>query len=242
MPDRRKHRGPHPDDAQDFAPERWPALRTAVADLAWLLDRGYSQVAALKLVGDRFELTKRQRTAVVRSSCTTASREARADRRVDGPALAGAQCWLDGYNVLITVEAALAGGVLLRGRDGALRDLASLHGTFRQVEETLPALQLIGSHLAAQGAGPVTWWLDRPVSNSGRLRRVMTELSEAEGWNWTVELVNDPDAVIGTTEGDPKRVSATSDSVVLDRCGRWYDLPAAVVDVAIPDAAPIELG
>ena len=51
-------------------------------------------------------------------------------------------------NQLITIEAALSGGLIFRGRDGCFRDLASIHGTYRKVEETLPALNLIGSFLA----------------------------------------------------------------------------------------------
>jgi uncharacterized protein YyaL (SSP411 family) len=54
MPDRRRHRGPHPKDPELFAPRHWPTLRRAVADLSWLLGRGYSEKAALKLVGDRY--------------------------------------------------------------------------------------------------------------------------------------------------------------------------------------------
>ena len=46
-------------------------------------------------------------------------------------------------NVLITLESALGGGVLLRCRDGCLRDMASLHGTYRIVDETDPALDAL---------------------------------------------------------------------------------------------------
>src|SRR5688500_10446127 len=53
MPDHRSHRGPHPEDAGLFAPAVHPTLRSAVADLSWLLTRGYADPSALKLVGDR---------------------------------------------------------------------------------------------------------------------------------------------------------------------------------------------
>ena len=48
----------------------------------------------------------------------------------------------------ITVEAALSDGFLFMGRDGCLRDLAGIHGTYRRVEETLPAVEQIGRFLA----------------------------------------------------------------------------------------------
>ena len=70
MPDSREHRGPDPRDPAAFAPEEWPRLRQAVVDLSWLLTRGYAPVSSLKLVGDRYELTERQRTAVRREGQT----------------------------------------------------------------------------------------------------------------------------------------------------------------------------
>ena len=57
MPDRRKHRGPHPEDGPLFAPANWPDLRCAVSHLSWLLTRAYAWESALKLVGDHFRLT-----------------------------------------------------------------------------------------------------------------------------------------------------------------------------------------
>ena len=85
--------------------------------------------------------------------------------------LAGRRVDLDGFNVLTTVEAALSGGVVIVGRDGCYRDMASMHGSYRKVTETRPALMLIGEVLAELGTGECQWYLDQPVSNSGRLKR-----------------------------------------------------------------------
>ncbi|MDO8540631.1 MAG: DUF434 domain-containing protein [Opitutaceae bacterium] len=129
MPDTRTHRGPHPEDAKLFAPAAVPALRGGYADLCWLLDRGYAMTSALELVGNRFSLRQRQRLALARCACSEEQRRRRAAHELPAGALAGAELWLDGYNLLISLEAALGGGVLLLGRDGCVRDLASLHGT-----------------------------------------------------------------------------------------------------------------
>ena len=72
MPDRRKHRGPHPEDARLFGAKALPLLRAAAADFCWLLGRGYPHDSALKLVGDRYALVARQRTAVSRCCCSEA--------------------------------------------------------------------------------------------------------------------------------------------------------------------------
>lgn len=70
MPETRKHRGPHPNDPKLFAAAHVPRLCQAVADLSWLLGRGYAINSALKLTGDRYNLTDRQRLAVRRSACS----------------------------------------------------------------------------------------------------------------------------------------------------------------------------
>src|SRR5690606_7980025 len=150
--DRRRHRGPNPQDAELFAPERLPVLRSAVADLSRLLSRGYPSGAALKLVGDRHALRERQRLAVRRAACSDAARADRARRRVCAEDLAGRPVDVDGFNVLTTVEAALAGGVVLGCRDGCYRDMASMHGSWRKVEETLPAVTAVMDRLRAAGA------------------------------------------------------------------------------------------
>ena len=186
MPDTRRHRGPHPEDKRLFAREHWPLLRSAVADLNWLLTRGYAEPSALKLVGDRHWLDRRQRIAVMRCACSDQALESRRSRELDLRDLAGRRLLLDGYNVLTTVEAALAGGVILVGRDGCYRDMASVHGTYRKVDETLPALEHIGRLLDQSAVANCLWYLDSPVSNSGRLKTVMLEFALEREWPWQV--------------------------------------------------------
>ena len=181
MPDKRTHRGPHPDDRKLFAPEVITGLRTALADYSLLLTKGYAEKSALKLVGDKFTLTERQRLAVMRSACSDQQVESRNRHRIPIEELAGRGIAVDGYNVLITIEAAMSGGVIFRGRDGCLRDLASIHGTYRKVTETIPAVELIGRFLKEVHAGRVLWLLDRPVSNSGRLKTLIGELAQKNG-------------------------------------------------------------
>lgn len=239
MTDRRRHRGPHPTDGAIFSDAALPTLQAATADLCWLLSRGYPRKAALQLVGNRFDLVERQRIAISRSACSDDERARRAARLVAPTAID--ELWIDGFNVLTTVEAALAGGVLLLGRDGALRDMASMHGTYRTVDETRPALLLIGEWLASQGIGKCRWLLDAPVSNSGRLRGLIEELARERGWDWRCELVPDPDPLLV----DSPVCIATADSAILDAAkAPWLDLSRAVVlQIAQDERGPlVDLG
>jgi hypothetical protein len=237
MPDKRIHRGPHPADEKLFDAKAIGDLRFAIADLSLLLTKGYAQKSALKLVGDRFSLRERQRLAVMRGACSDQQLASRNERRVAAENLAGRSIALDGYNVLITIEAAMSGGMIFMGRDGCYRDLASIHGTYRKVTETIPAVQLIGEFLREIGVGEALWLLDSPVSNSGRLKTLMRELAEKGGWNWQIELVLSPDAELKKTD----LVVATSDSVVLDECKSWVNLATEIVQRKVTSAKIIDL-
>jgi hypothetical protein len=226
VPDRRRHRGPHPDDHDIFGDGRLPVLRRATGELAWLMGRGYGTRAALRLVGDRYQLTSRQRFAVQRCACSDAERSLRHSHLIDPGSLAGATVWIDGFNVLTTVEAALAGGPLLLARDGALRDVASMRGSYRIVEETLPALHAIAAVLGARRAARVRWLFDAPVSNSGRLAEIVRALEHAPEQEWMVDVVDDPDPILITAR---EEVVASADSRVLDGAPRCWHLAREVV-------------
>jgi hypothetical protein len=236
MPDRRTHRGPHPEDGELFAESNWPRLRSAVSDCSWLLTRGYAEPSSIKVVGDRYELNARQRIAVARSACTDIALEHRLARQVPASAIAGQPLWLDAFNVLTTVEVALGGGVILAARDGTYRDIAGVHGTYRNVEETRPAIDLVGQTLHALAPAECVWLLDSPVGNSGRLAAILREIAAGHGWPWTVELVQNPDPVLIATES----IVATADSVILDRCRGWFNLARQTI-ARVPTARVIPM-
>ena len=237
MPDKRTHRGPHPADEKLFAAGAISNLQSAIVDFSLLLTRGYAKKGALKLVGDRFSLTQRQRLAIMRSACSDEQLASRNRRCIVPENLAGQSIAIDGYNVLITVEAAMSGGVIFKGRDGCFRDLASVHGTYRKVTETIPAVELIGDFLGEVGAGKALWLLDSPVSNSGRLKTLIGELARENNWNWEIELLLSPDAELKKTD----LIVASSDSVVLDACQRWINLATKIITQKLPSATVIDL-
>ena len=238
MPAKQSHRGKHPEDEALFS-ERWlPVLRRAVSDMSWLLSRGYARAAALKLVGDHFQLATRQRTAVDRCACPEGALAARSARELAAEAMRSADVYVDGYNLLITVECALSGGILLKGRDGCIRDMASLHGSYRRVEETQPAVELIGAVLARLAPARVIWMLDAPVSNSARLKTLIGAHSRALGWPWECRLLPNPDTALAESSG----IVVSADSWVLDHSGRWHNLAGTILEELHLPVPVIDLG
>ncbi len=229
-------RGPHQADAALFAEGLVPTLREAVFDLSWLLGRGYVDPSAIKLVGDRYRLRQRQRTAVSRSAASEAQRDHRLALRRRPSSLAGATLAIDAFNVLIGMETALAGGVLLRGVDGTLRDLSSVHGSYRRVEVTEAALDALVATVAAWGPQSVVWFVDRPVSNSGRLAGWIRDRAP-EGIAWEVELPHDADRCVI----DADAVACSADARVLELAPAWADLVSATVAKRAPEAWIVDL-
>ena len=215
-----------------FAERTRGVLAEAVADFSWLASRGYSALAALKLVGDRYQLAARQRDAVLRVSCSEAARQSRLARRVNAAALAGQDVAIDGFNGIISLEVALSGGLGLIGRDGARRDLASVHGTYRRVNETPLAIQLLVEQLMGCEPARVVWYLDRPVSNSGKLAALLREQITRAAASWAVELVDDVDRRVSQRGV----LAVSADSGVLSAAERWFDLAGQVVRQKVPDA------
>jgi hypothetical protein len=236
-PDRRRHRGAHPEDARLFADEVVPALRVATAELSWLLSRGYQPKSALKLVGDRHSLRERQRLAVSRAACSDEGRDGRSASCVGARGVAGEELVVDGFNLVITLEAALSGGVLILCRDGCVRDLSSVHGSYRAVEETERAVLLAGEALEHLRPASVLWLFDSPVSNSGRLAERVRRAAAERGWPWAAEVVFNPDRNIINSG----RVAVTSDSNVLDGVARWLNLNRLVVRQHVPQPWLLDL-
>ena len=237
MSKRPLHRGVAPEDGELYDPRHLPALRAAQSDLCWLLDHGYATTSAAELVGNRHQLTSRQRMAVIRCACSAELLQRRRAHQLEPAQVRGEELWLDGFNILLAIEVALSGGVVLLGRDGCYRDVAGIHAHYRKVAETHPALELIGDLTTALGVCHCCWHLDKPVSNSGRLRGIILDVAQKHGWPWSVELDFNPDKTLAESE----HVISTADSAILDRCARWVNLVAMVIQQHAPQARVVDL-
>src|SRR5262249_673525 len=144
----------------------------------------------------------------------------------------------DGFNVVTTLETWLGGGVVLCCRDGAYRDLAGVHGTYRRVDETLPALEILAAGLSALEVRRARWFFDRPVSNSGRIGLMVRRTAAGQACDWPVELVNDPDPILKRST----EIVATADSVILDAGPRWFNLARHLIDSANDGNPVIDVG
>lgn len=226
-------RGYEPRDAEAFGPRGQRVLRGAMEELRFLLNRGYELKSASTFICNHHLLSERQRLALARVISADAALEARRDRELAEPP---ETLILDGFNTIITLEVALSGSLLLEGMDGTIRDLAGLRGTYRVVDKTLRAADLLLDRLEGLGVRRAEILLDRQVSNSGRLRALLLERAEGRSTEVRVEL--DPQ-VDRRLYGLPSVV--TADAIILDKCESWYNLNRRIIRESVPEAWVVRL-
>lgn len=217
-------RGYSPDDEKEFGDQSVRKIYKAAEDLQYLLDRGYSIKGSSLFIGNHFLLSERQRLALVRAVSSRESIEKRMDKEVkDIPH--GSTVNIDGFNTIITLEVALSGSLLLRCMDGTVRDLAALRGTYRLIDKTETAIMLIGKTLENDGISKAVFYLDAPVSNSGKLKQHILELLNEFSFEVQVEVIHNVDAVLETLDN-----VITSDAIILDKCESWINLNKKIIE------------
>ncbi|WP_416768708.1 DUF434 domain-containing protein [Sulfurimonas sp. ST-25] len=229
----RKHRGLAPEDTLFFDPKRLAVLRQAVGDLSWLLQRGYSTKAALVLVGNHFQLVERERLAIVHTAGDGAPRHS----PLAFETLRGKALCIDGFNLLITLETALGGGIILIGTDGCYRDIANIHGAYALRAETEEAITVAATALKEAGVAEVLWLFDRPVSNSGRVAALVNDTAHRLSVPMEALTADEVDAKVKRCGG----VAVTADSEILAGGVAWFDLAGHIIQRQIPDARLIDL-
>lgn len=228
-------RGYEPKDAAEFGPKSLDRLRRAAQEVFYLLNRGYDVKPATTFVGNHYLLSERQRLALARTISPSEMLRGRRERAIPASTPLKA-LWIDGFNLMITLEVALSGSLLLEGMDGTYRDLAGLRGTYRIVDKTVRAAQLLLEHLDRMGVRKAVVLLDQQVSNSGRLRGLLLEKAQDHSVDLEVELYPDVDGQLARRD----RV-VTSDAIILNACGSWLNLARHIVDSSIPDAWVVRL-
>jgi len=222
-------------DEKEFNSMSQTLLRKAQKDLLYLLEQGYPIKNASTFVGNHYLLSERQRLAVVRATTTNQIIELRQNKQIKDETICK-KFVLDGLNIIITLEVALSEGTLLRCMDGTIRDLAGLRGTYRLIDKTDTAILLIGDKLKQWKCEEAIFYLDAPVSNTGRLKMRIFELLGGYPYQTKVELVNNPDAIL-----EKMNCVITSDAIILNKCLGWLNMTEVIIKEIIPSVSYIDL-
>lgn len=217
-------RGYSSNDEKEFGSSAIDTILKAGKDLQYLLNQGYNIKGASAFVGNHYLLSERQRLALVRGVSPQESITKRETKEIK-TIPTGSVVNIDGFNTIITLEVALSDSVLLKCMDGTVRDLAGLRGTYRLIDKTDMAIKLIGKALEENQVGKVVFYLDAPVSNSGRLSQRINELLNEFSFEVQTEVINNVDSVLEKLDN-----VITGDAIILDRCKSWINLNAKIIE------------
>lgn len=183
--------------------------------------RGYDVKPVTTFVGNHYLFSERQRLALARS----VSAKEYIQKRVNKELLQTERgrlpetVHIDGFNAIITLEVALSGSPVFYCRDGALRDLAGLRGTYRVIDKTQTAIELLLRQLELLYISEAVFYLDAPVSNSGRLSGVIRQCAKGYGISVQTQIIPDVDRVLEQMEG-----VISGDAIILNRCKSWLNV------------------
>lgn len=219
-------RGYVPEDEKQFAGRQLERLKKAADEVQFLLDHGYDVKPVTIFVGNHYMFSERQRLALARS----VSAEECVQKRISKELLQKGKgdlpriVHIDGFNTIITLEVALSGAPLFECRDGVLRDLAGLRGTYHIIDKTQEAIERILGQLELLDISEACFYLDSPVSNSGRLSGLIRQCAEKYKVSIQTQVIPDVDRVLEQMEG-----VISGDAIILDHCRSWLNMMPSIV-------------
>ncbi|MCM1505995.1 MAG: DUF434 domain-containing protein [Ruminococcus flavefaciens] len=206
-------------DEVDFSIEKLPLLKQAGSDVYYLMNRDYPIRNVITFVGNHYQLSERQRTALSRIVSSEISIKSRKDRELSESDVSGQTLYIDGFNIIITLETAFSDSTLFECMDGTVRDLAGLRGSYRLIDKTDIALQTLADTLTELNIKKAVFYLDKPVSNSGRLKQKILDAMSGRPFETEAFIENAVDPIL-----EKKSHVVTADAIILDKCESWYNL------------------
>ena len=227
------------EDEKEFRGDQLNKLQTAAKELLYLINRRYKIKNASTFVGNHYLFSERQRLALSRSISSIADiklREAKQIHQQNGNSTRIREVNIDGFNTIITLEVALSGSPLLECIDGSFRDLAGLRGTYRIIEKTQIAVELILTWLDHMQIEKANIYLDAPVSNSGRLKTLIECKATKFQVKININVINNVDSVL-----EKLPFVITSDAIILNKCESWINMNKDIIENEIYDVWCVRL-
>ncbi len=228
-------RGYVPGDEKEFGKEALEKINVAANDIYYLLNRGYNMKSASVFTGNHYMLSERQRLALARMVSQEEQLNIRA-AKCRAVLDKGETVFIDGFNTIITLEIALSGTTLLKCMDGTVRDLAGLRGTYSLIDKTPEAIQLIGKELESMEISKAVFYMDAPVSNTGRLAACIHGELAMYPFEVETEVINNVDSVLSGLSN-----VITGDAIILDKCTSWINFTRNIIDKEFPGYPYVEL-
>ncbi|MEM1666137.1 MAG: DUF434 domain-containing protein [Nitrososphaerota archaeon] len=212
------------DDVQ-WVKNVWDKLVKAVEDMRYLLDRGYKREAAANFVASKYVLDKMGRSILYR--CVYSSEDAKRvkEKAVSPEMLKGSEVAVDGFNVLNTLHSFMNGKLLVLCDDGVVRDVSEVHGEFRPTGITEGLIRMSVRTLKELEVAAASFYYESQISKSGEISTLTRRILQEERVEGLVEAEKSVDSALLRYN----RIVITSDSVVIHRADRFFDLAGYII-------------
>lgn len=202
------------------------SFQDASTDYFFLLNKEYPETPTIKLVGDRYRLSGRQRNVLFRG-ITSQDNAASRKTKISG-AIKGEKLYVDGYNVLFTIMNYTLGKTIFIGNDGILRDSGGDYGKIEDESFFYKAADVLFDFIKNSGVQTVLIYLDESISGSAFHLKELEKKMSGTGIEGKIVPVKFAD-------NELKKVSdgmiATSDSGIIDAAGcKIFDLARNVLE------------
>ncbi|MCD4773016.1 MAG: DUF434 domain-containing protein [Bacteroidales bacterium] len=200
----------------------------AIKDYKYFLERKYPQKSILKLVGDKYMLTGKERAMLFRGITTNENIYKRKNILVkNNKSIKNKLLHIDGYNVLITVGSYLNGNMVFICNDNFLRDVSELHGKIFRNKFVERSLKLTLEYLNKNNIKNVEFYLDKPISKSGELCREIRKGLIENNISGDAQTCNSPDYILKNIDNG---IVCSSDSTIIDNSNVGvFDLARKVI-------------
>jgi len=197
-------------------------LSEPAMDIRYLLSRGYKRKSAITFVSNHYRLIEPERQILTRLVFSPKRADHRNKKKLECSQLKGCDVFVDGYNVLITIETALKNEPLWFADDGFLRDTSGIFSNHKITDTTCMAVDEMILTLANLKVRSATILLDSQMSNSGILAELIRKRSKDQTFKGDTRTSKHVD--FDLKEAGSHAVIATADSVIVDAVEKVVDI------------------
>lgn len=197
-------------------------LSEPAIELRYLLSKGYKRRNATTFVSNHHRLIEQERYILARLVFSPETSKSRSRKKLSCSYLEGCDIFVDGYNVIITIESALKNESIWLSDDGFIRDTSGVFSKHKITDTTLMAVDEMLSTFSALKVKSVTILLDSQMSNSGLLASLIRE--KAESNTFQTDVMTSKHVDLDLKEAGEYAVIATADGIIIDAVDKVLDL------------------
>lgn len=132
----------------------------AVSDYYSFLQKKYPQKVVLKLVGDRYKLSRTERSVLYRGISVDIESTSRKNKLLKEFSI-DSNLTVDGLNQLLTIASYLNGNIVFISSDGYLRDASEIHGKVFRSELLSKSIDLTLEYCNSLALNQLLFYIDK---------------------------------------------------------------------------------